>query len=153
MPELFYSPEELLIELTPQRKTKKVVFTNGCFDILHPGHIKVLSDAAALGDILIVGLNSDSSVRKLKGSLRPVMPEQDRAALLLAVKYVNYVIVFDDETPLNLIRSLKPDYLVKGSEYALGDIVGEEYVKNTVRIIMEPGYSTSSIIRKIRENE
>ena len=149
MTELFYSVENLLKKLDPFRDDKKVVFTNGCFDILHPGHIKIITAAASLGDILIIGLNSDSSVRNLKGSSRPILNERDRAALLMALKGVDYVIVFNEETPLDLIKRIKPEVLVKGSEYTKDKIVGEEYAGETVRINMEKGFSTTSIVDRI----
>ena len=115
MPNLFYSVEELLKKLGPLRENKKLVFTNGCFDILHPGHVKVVNSAAALGDILVIGLNSDSSVKKLKGPSRPIINEQDRARMLLALKGVGFVIIFREETPLELIQAIRPDVLMKGS--------------------------------------
>ncbi|NLB34295.1 MAG: adenylyltransferase/cytidyltransferase family protein [Elusimicrobia bacterium] len=149
MPNLFYSVEELLKKLGPLRENKKLVFTNGCFDILHPGHVKVVNSAAALGDILVIGLNSDSSVKKLKGPSRPIINEQDRARMLLALKGVDFVIIFKEETPLELIKAIRPDVLMKGSEYTIDKIVGEEYSGETVRVKMEKGLSTSSIIERI----
>ena len=105
-------------------KDKKIVFTNGCFDILHPGHIHILSKAKSLGDILVVGLNSDLSVKKLKGDKRPLVGEDDRSRVLLSLRFVDYVIIFNELTPLKVIKKIKPDYLVKGGDYIENDIVG-----------------------------
>ena len=105
-------------------KDKKIVFTNGCFDILHPGHIHILSKAKSLGDILVVGLNSDLSVKKLKGDKRPLVSEDDRSRVLLSLRFVDYVIIFNELTPLKVIKKIKPDYLVKGGDYNENDIVG-----------------------------
>jgi len=102
----------------------RIVFTNGCFDLLHPGHLNTLTQARALGDVLIVGLNSDASVRRLKGSQRPIMGEQDRATVLMGLEVVDYVILFGDDTPATLIATLQPDVLVKGGDYAIEEIVG-----------------------------
>ena len=132
---------------------KKLVFTNGCFDILHPGHIRYLNDAAALGDKLIVGLNSDSSVRTIKGSNRPVFNEEFRKSMLEGLRAVDVVVLFSEETPLKLIRLIKPDFLVKGGDYSVEEVVGAEYVQSyggEVRILsFVEGYSTSSIIDHI----
>jgi len=134
----------------PRQAGKKVVFTNGCFDILHPGHVVLLERSKNLGDILVVGLNSDGSVRRLKGRPRPVLPERARAEILAALECVDYVVVFREDTPLRLIQTVRPDILVKGADYKAKQIIGREYVRKVVRIPLEPGYSTSSIIRKIR---
>ncbi len=145
----FYkSAKSLATDLKNIRNSKKIVFTNGCFDILHPGHIYLLEKAASYGDILVVGLNSDNSVRKLKGSSRPVMNEDGRARLLCALRMVDYVVLFDEETPLKVIEKFNPDVLVKGSEYGGGEIVGEDIVPKTIRIKMKAGYSTTQIIKK-----
>ena len=98
-------------------KNKKIIFTNGCFDILHPGHIHILSKAKSLGDILVVGLNSDQSVKKLKGDKRPLISEDDRSRVLLSLRFVDYVIIFNELTPLKVIKKIKPDFLVKGGDY------------------------------------
>ncbi len=149
MNRIYSCPSEFLRKTEEIRKDKKTVFTNGCFDILHPGHIKVLKKAKEYGDILVVGLNSDSSVKKIKGSLRPVNNQKYRAALLSQIRPVDYVIIFDRETPLELIKTLKPQVLVKGGEYSEGKIVGENLVPETVRVKMEEGFSTTAIIKKI----
>jgi D-beta-D-heptose 7-phosphate kinase/D-beta-D-heptose 1-phosphate adenosyltransferase len=132
---------------------ERIVFTNGCYDLLHPGHLALLEEAARLGDALIVGINSDDSVRRLKGPARPVYPETERAEILLAVRWVNYVTVFKEDTPLETIRRIRPDVLVKGSEYGEGEIVGEDFLNSyggrTVRFPMKRGYATSDIIRRI----
>lgn len=134
----------------PFRKGKRVVFTNGCFDLLHRGHVYYLSRARALGDLLVVGLNSDASVRLLKGSGRPVNPQEARAEVLGALAVVDYIIVFEEETPLKLITHLKPDVLVKGGDYQVEEIVGFKEVKSwggqVITISLLEGYSSSSII-------
>ena len=131
-------------------ENKKIVFTNGCFDIIHPGHIHVLSQAKLLGDILVVGLNSDKSVKKLKGKERPFVNEFDRAKILLSIKYVDYVIIFDELTPRKIIEKIKPDTLVKGGDYIVDDIVGSKFVINSggrVEIVkFLDGYSSSNYI-------
>lgn len=132
------------------RKEKTIVFTNGCFDILHPGHIHLLKEAASFGDILIAGLNSDESVKKLKGAERPLMDEKSRAEVLSSVRYVDFVIIFNEETPLNLIKGLCPDVLVKGDEYGSGEIVGEDIAGTTRRVEMRNGFSTTSTIERIK---
>ena len=132
----------------------RVVFTNGVFDLLHPGHVDVLLGARRYGDALIVGLNSDASVRRLKGPDRPVRSEADRAYVLGAVEAVDCVVVFDDDTPLELVRSLRPDVLVKGGDYTEETIVGSADVRSwggDVRIIsLTPGQSTTNIIQALR---
>lgn len=137
-----------------KRKGRKVVFTNGCFDILHVGHVTYLKRARRLGDILIVGLNSDSSVRAIKGNGRPINPELDRALVLSALYFVDYVAIFGEETPEMLIMELKPDVLVKGADWKAKDIVGAAFVRSyggrVVRIPFVSGYSTSSTIKKLR---
>ncbi|MBK7761930.1 MAG: D-glycero-beta-D-manno-heptose 1-phosphate adenylyltransferase [Bacteroidetes bacterium] len=133
--------------------SKKVVFTNGCFDIMHRGHNTYLLQAAELGNRLVVGLNSDSSVRRLKGEKRPVVDEYSRALNLAMHTYIDAVILFEEETPLNLIERLRPDVLVKGGDYRLETIVGAETVLNyggRVEIIpFLPGYSTTAILEKM----
>ena len=130
-----------------------IVFTNGCFDIIHRGHIEYLAQAASLGNRLIVGLNADSSVAKLKGPNRPVNDEQSRAEVLAAFSFVDAVILFTEDTPLNLITAIKPDFLVKGGDYTPDKIVGADVVKNnggSVQVIsFVTGFSSSSIINKI----
>jgi rfaE bifunctional protein nucleotidyltransferase chain/domain len=131
-----------------------VVFTNGCFDLLHPGHVRCLADARALGDLLIVAVNSDRSVRGSKGTDRPLVPEQDRAEVLAALASVDYVTIFDEPTPRELIARVLPNILVKGADWALDQIAGREEVEaaggKVVSIPLAPGYSTTNIVNKIR---
>ena len=135
-------------------KEDKIVFTNGCFDILHKGHIEYLAKAANLGDVLIVGLNSDESVRRLKGEDRPVLDEESRAMALASIGFVDNVVIFDEDTPYELIKKIQPDVLVKGADYNEDDIVGADIVKakggeiKTIEFV--DGYSTSKIIDKIK---
>ena len=137
-----------------ENNNKKIVFTNGCFDILHIGHIQYLREAAKLGDILVIGLNSDSSVKRLKGDGRPVNNQDDRAELLAALGFVDYVVVFDEDTPLNLIKMIQPDVLVKGGDYVNEYVIGTREVENRggklVLIPFSEGKSTTGIINKIR---
>ena len=134
-----------------RKKNTNIVFTNGCFDLLHQGHLDLLSKASTYGDILIVGLNSDSSVRKIKGKERPIENEKIRAKNLLKLKYVNYVIIFNSETPRDLIKTIMPNVLVKGGDYNNTTIVGaKEVISNGGKVEIIPlteGYSTSSIIK------
>ena len=139
--------------LTAYRKENfKLVFTNGCFDLLHKGHLDLLSNAAGFGDKLFVGLNSDKSVKKLKGDSRPKQNERTRAQNLLELKYVNHVIIFEDLTPQKLIHTISPDVLVKGGDYKESEIVGAKNVISSggvVKIVpLTPGFSTTSIIEK-----
>ena len=139
--------------LTAYRKENfKLVFTNGCFDLLHKGHLDLLSNAAAFGDKLFVGLNSDKSVKKLKGDSRPIQNEKIRAQKLLELKYVNHVIIFEDLTPQKLVHAISPDVLVKGGDYKKSEIVGAKHVISSggvVKIVpLTPGFSTTSIIEK-----
>ena len=135
------------------RQGKVVVFTNGCFDILHRGHVEYLWQARQLGDVLMVGLNDDDSVRRLKGEGRPLMPQEDRAYLLAALMMVDYVCLFSEDTPLQLIQAVQPDVLVKGSDYETHQIVGKDVVEKrggTVQTVeLVEGRSTTNIIRKI----
>ncbi|MCX7927567.1 MAG: D-glycero-beta-D-manno-heptose 1-phosphate adenylyltransferase [Candidatus Omnitrophica bacterium] len=132
---------------------KKIVFTNGCFDLLHYGHAKYLEDARRLGDILIVGVNTDTSVKRLKGERRPIIEERYRALLVAALESVDYVVLFKEDTPESLIRSLRPDVLVKGADWQTKDIVGARFVQSyggkVVRIKLVKGFSTTAIIKKI----
>lgn len=137
------------------RATKDtIVFTNGCFDLLHEGHLGLLLAAAEMGSRLIVGLNSDSSVKKLKGENRPVQSQQSRARLLAAMPFVSAVIIFDEETPLSLIETILPEVLVKGGDYTIATIVGaNEVIANGGKVVTVPivvGFSTSGIIEKIK---
>lgn len=134
---------------------KKIVFTNGCFDLMHAGHIDYLQKARRLGDVLIVGLNTDASVRKLKGEGRPIINQKDRAKILSALECVNHVVFFDELTPANIIKFVRPDVLVKGADYKINEIVGNDTVNNyggkVVTIPLVKGKSTSSIIKKIKK--
>jgi D-beta-D-heptose 7-phosphate kinase/D-beta-D-heptose 1-phosphate adenosyltransferase len=138
-----------------KRNGRRVVFTNGCFDLLHPGHLRGFELARELGDVLIVGLNSDASVRQLKGPGRPVIPERERAEILAALESVDAVIIFDELTPREVISRLLPDVLVKGGDWPGDQIVGREEVEaaggRVVSVPLVPGYSTSAILQKIRE--
>ena len=129
---------------------KKIVFTNGCFDILHKGHVSYLNQARQLGDVLIIGLNSDASVKRLKGTSRPVNDQEARATVMAALKAVDYVVIFDEDTPYNLIREVKPDVLVKGGDYAIEQIVGREFARQTVTIPFVDGFSTTQTIEKMK---
>ena len=134
-----------------QGANNKVVFTNGCFDILHPGHFQYLKQSKDLGDFLIVGINSDSSVKKLKGTSRPINKEQVRCQNLTKLDYVDAVIIFNEDTPIQLIKRLKPNILTKGGDYQESDIVGSKFVEKSggqVKILpLLKGYSTTNIIR------
>ncbi len=135
---------------------QRIVFTNGCFDLLHPGHVSLLHQARHLGDRLIVGLNTDASIRRLKGDQRPILPGHDRAAILSALEDVDMVVFFDEDTPLNLIGQLKPDILVKGADYRVADVVGKSIVESyggQVRLVdILEGHSTTAIARKLSAN-
>ena len=150
------SQEQLRQELLRLRgEGKKIVFTNGCFDILHVGHASYLAEAKKTGDILVLALNSDSSVRAIKGEKRPLIPEGERAYMVASLEVVDYVTVFTEETPLRLIDYLMPDILVKGGDWAEGDVVGRESVKKWGgRVVIIPqveGLSTTNIVEKIRK--
>lgn len=132
---------------------RRIVFTNGCFDILHRGHIEYLSKAHDLGDALIIGINSDASVRQIKGQGRPVQDEQSRLLALASLRFVEAVVIFDQDTPLELISMVKPQVLVKGADYQEKDIVGAEVVRQNggevVSIELSPGFSTTALLEKI----
>ena len=144
-------------ELMSDLKLRKldVVFTNGCFDIIHPGHIHILEEAKSNGDVLIVGLNSNRSVKNLKGESRPINSESDRIKILCSIKHVDYVIVFDEDTPIELIELIKPNFLVKGGDYNKSEIVGADLVEknggSVIIIDLLGGYSTSSIIDRLEK--
>jgi rfaE bifunctional protein nucleotidyltransferase chain/domain len=146
---------EQLIQRFGRPRTERVVFTNGCFDILHRGHVEYLSAARALGDALVIGLNTDASVRRLKGEGRPVNQEEDRALVLAALEAVDAVVHFDEDTPLELITALLPDVLVKGGDYTIDTIVGaREVVAAGGEVVVAPllaGRSTTSILKRARE--
>jgi D-glycero-beta-D-manno-heptose 1-phosphate adenylyltransferase len=137
-----------------RRDGKRVVFTNGVFDLLHPGHLRYLQHARTLGDALIVGVNSDRSVSANKGPSRPITPEAERAELLAALACVDAVAIFDEDTPAEIIKRIQPDVLVKGADWAADAIVGRDTVEarggKVVRVEIEPGWSTSAIIEKVR---
>ncbi len=139
-----------------QRSKQKVVFTNGCFDIVHLGHVDYLEKARALGDRLVLGLNTDASVSRLKGPQRPVVDEHARARLMAALSFVDTVILFDEPTPKELIEALKPDILVKGDDYTVETIVGADFVitngGEVKTVALVPGYSTTTLINKIKES-
>jgi D-beta-D-heptose 7-phosphate kinase/D-beta-D-heptose 1-phosphate adenosyltransferase len=143
-----------LARFRARNRKKIIVFTNGCFDILHRGHVELLREAKGLGDILVVGLNSDASVRRLKGRGRPLVGERDRAYVLAALEAVDRVVIFGEDTPLEAIRALEPDVLVKGAEYGREEIVGASIVEESggrvKRVPMRKGFSTTSLIRKVR---
>ncbi|GAB1370654.1 D-glycero-beta-D-manno-heptose 1-phosphate adenylyltransferase [Candidatus Kapaibacterium sp.] len=147
---------ELLGELCDElrRSGKKIIFTNGCFDILHVGHTRYLAESKRLGDILIVGLNSDSSVKRLKGDSRPVNSEPDRAEVLSALESVDFVSIFDEDTPYELIKCLIPDVITKGGDYNPDDVVGADIVRanggEVIIINFVEGKSTTSVINKMK---
>ena len=134
---------------------RRIVFTNGVFDVLHPGHVRYLSVARTLGDVLIVAVNSDRSVQAIKGPTRPVNPEAERAEVLLALSSVDMVVIFDEATPHAIISLVRPDILVKGADWAEDDIVGRDVVESrggrVVRVELSPGFSTTRLIQKVRE--
>jgi len=142
-------------EFSSLRKSKKVVFTNGCFDILHVGHVRYLQQAKALGDLLFVGLNSDASVRKLKGESRPIQKEADRAEIMSALSCVDFVTIFSEETPLELIKLVRPDILVKGGDWPIDQIVGGDFVQSiggqVQSLILVEGKSTTKIIESAQK--
>jgi D-beta-D-heptose 7-phosphate kinase/D-beta-D-heptose 1-phosphate adenosyltransferase len=145
----------LCAALAPRRAAgARVVFTNGCFDLLHPGHVRYLAAARALGDVLVVGLNGDASVRRLKGPGRPILTVDERGEVLAALASVDHVVVFDEDTPRDLIVALAPDILVKGSDWEEKDIAGATEVKakggRVERIEIVPGVSTTELLRRIR---
>jgi rfaE bifunctional protein nucleotidyltransferase chain/domain len=147
--------ELVVIRKQLKREGKRVVFTNGCFDILHRGHVEYLTKARALGDVLFVGVNTDASVRRIKGQKRPIICQEDRAYVLAALQAVDYVCLFEEDTPQKLIESIVPDVLVKGSDWAIDSIVGREIVEEaggkvqTIEFVSER--STTDIVKKIVE--
>ena len=150
------SLHDAILQFGPaKRNGRRVVFTNGCFDLLHPGHIETLEKARSLGDVLVVGVNSDRSVREMKGTGRPILPERERAEILAALESVDAVVVFDEPTPKEIISALLPDVLVKGGDWASNQIVGREEVEaaggKVISIPVLAGYSTSAILEKIRQ--
>ncbi|MGY8988716.1 MAG: D-glycero-beta-D-manno-heptose 1-phosphate adenylyltransferase [Flavobacteriales bacterium] len=152
-----YSLSDLKIQSDKWKENgEKIVFTNGCFDLVHRGHIEVLANTADLGDRLIIGLNSDSSIKNLKGENRPIINETSRSILLSSLQFVDAIVFFSDETPLNLIKTLIPDILAKGGDYKVTDIAGNEVVlENGGEVILVPfidGFSSTNIIEKIKES-
>ena len=135
-----------------RRQGKTIVFTNGVFDIIHMGHVHYLSKAKAMGDVLIIGLNTDASVRKIKGPGRPINRQSDRAGVLSALEFVDYVVYFSEETPARLIRQVRPDVLVKGADYRISEIVGADFVTSyggkVKRIALLPGRSTTRLMSR-----
>ena len=152
------SMEEAILRFGRQKRNgRRVVFTNGCFDLLHPGHIQSLEQARALGDALIVGINGDASIRQLKGPGRPILPELERAEILAALECVDGVVIFHELTPREIIAALLPDILVKGGDWAGDQIIGREEVEaaggHVVSVPVVPGYSSTAILEKIRTIE
>ncbi|MGA9364709.1 MAG: D-glycero-beta-D-manno-heptose 1-phosphate adenylyltransferase [Bacteroidota bacterium] len=150
----FLSLEELLpIRNTLHREGKRVVFTNGCFDLLHRGHVEFLNRARGFGDVLVVGLNSNESMRRIKGKRRPIVSEEDRAFIISNLAAVDYVSLFEEDTPLKMITALLPDVLVKGADWGVGEIVGKEVVEAAgglvANIPLVPNRSTTDIVKKI----
>ncbi|HXF05117.1 MAG TPA: D-glycero-beta-D-manno-heptose 1-phosphate adenylyltransferase [Blastocatellia bacterium] len=151
---LIVDPETLVaIRQDLRQRGKRVVFTNGCFDLLHPGHVRLLAEAKHLGDVLIVALNSDRSVRQLKGAGRPILSQEERCEIVAALEMVDYVTTFDELTPRELIRKLLPDVLVKGGDWSIEEIVGREDVQahggQVLSLPFVPGYSTTRMIERI----
>lgn len=154
MGKVIHSWKDLSADLAQYRAGRKVVFTNGCFDILHVGHIRYLQEARAQGDMLVIGLNTDQSVKRLKGPDRPLQNENARAEILAALACVDYVTLFDEETPEKLIHEIRPDVLVKGGDYSIETIVGAPFVQSyggeVKALQFVDGYSTTSIIKKMK---
>ena len=150
--------QDELIQMTAREKSRghRVVFTNGCFDLLHPGHVRCLAEARALGDVLVVAVNSDRSVRGNKGPERPLVSEQDRAEVIAALACVDYVTIFDESTPRELISRVLPSILVKGADWALDEVAGREEVEaaggRVMSIPLAQGYSTTNIVQRIRNS-
>ncbi|MDD5020600.1 MAG: adenylyltransferase/cytidyltransferase family protein [Endomicrobiaceae bacterium] len=134
-----------------KKQGKKIVFTNGCFDLIHVGHVSLFQKAKTLGDILIVAINSDKSLAGLKGPKRPLVPQTDRVKLLSAIDVIDYVVIFGEQTPYQLLKKLTPDILVKGGDYKTEDIIGREFVKQVYRYPLVKGKSTSNLIKLIVE--
>ena len=149
----YLKEKDLLTALESERSQKKIVFTNGCFDILHIGHVRYLQEARSLGDCLVVGLNSDASVKRLKGESRPVQCEEDRGEVLAALECVDYVVLFGEDTPQKLIEAVKPNILVKGGDWPVDKIVGAQFVMDSGGEVKTLQFvenrSTSSILEKV----
>ena len=144
-----------LLEKLPalRRQGKIIAFTNGCFDLMHIGHVKYLEDAGKDGRVLIVGLNSDSSIRSIKGPSRPIVEQKSRAAVLAALENVDFVVIFNEDTPYKTIAAIKPDILIKGADWKGKSVVGEDLVKKVEFVKYIPGFSTTNIIEKIIKSE
>ena len=153
MGQFFPDQSTFLKTLTTLRKNKKIVFTNGCFDLLHVGHIRYLKEARAKGDFLVVAINSDSSVKKLKGPTRPIQAETDRAEILAALESVDATVIFSEDTPENIITQIRPDVLVKGGDWKINQIVGGDFVQSyggqVLSLVFIDGKSTTLIVSKI----
>jgi rfaE bifunctional protein nucleotidyltransferase chain/domain len=138
-------------------KRRKIVFTNGCFDLVHRGHLHILRQAKAAGDLLIVGINTDRSVRMIKGALRPILPEADRSELIAALEMVDYVVLFDEPTPIDLLSAVKPDVLAKGGDWGRDQVVGADVVEKAGgQVALIPylkGFSTTEVIERIRKQD
>lgn len=149
--------EIVAIAAAARQQGKKVVFTNGCFDLVHRGHLHILRGARAAGDLLIVGINTDRSVRIIKGATRPILSENDRSELIASLEMVDYAVLFDDPTPLALIAAIKPDVLVKGGDWGPDQVVGADVVRqNGGQIVLVPylkGFSTTEIIERIQKED
>jgi len=148
--------DELILHVAERKRNgQRVVFTNGCFDLLHPGHARLLEQARGLGDVLVVGLNSDASVRAIKGAGRPVIPEAERAEVLAALACVDYVALFDEPTPQQIIARVLPDVLVKGADWGADEIVGRAEVEaaggRVEQVELQPGWSTTAILERMRK--
>ena len=148
--------ERLLVKLTDwKEENKKIVFTNGCFDLIHLGHIEVIARSADLGDILIIGVNTDNSIKRLKGKNRPIVEEISRAKQLAALEFVDAVVFFDQDTPIDLIKMINPNVITKGGDYKTDQVIGNDIVtQNNGEVVIIPltqGYSTTSILEKIRD--
>jgi D-beta-D-heptose 7-phosphate kinase/D-beta-D-heptose 1-phosphate adenosyltransferase len=155
LPNFFPDAEALKAALVPRPRT--LCFTNGCFDLLHPGHVQYLEDARALGEFLVVGLNSDASVARLKGPSRPVQDQWARARILLGLRSVDAVVLFEEDTPFNLISVIRPDVLIKGGDYSPDGVIGRDLVESRggrlALIPFLPGHSTSVIVERIRSGQ
>jgi rfaE bifunctional protein nucleotidyltransferase chain/domain len=138
-------------------KNRKIVFTNGCFDVLHRGHVDYLATASELGDLLVIGLNTDESVKKLKGPARPYLDEETRAYILAAMSFTSAIILFEEDTPIRLIEKVRPDVLVKGSDYKPSEIVGHDLVTSwggkVLTVDLTPGYSSTQVIGKLTDKQ
>ena len=148
--------ERLLVKLTDwKEENKKIVFTNGCFDLIHLGHIEVIARSADLGDILIIGVNTDNSIKRLKGKNRPIVEEISRAKQLAALEFVDAVVLFDQDTPIDLIKMINPNIITKGGDYNTDQVIGIDIVtQNDGEVVIIPltqGYSTTSILKKIKD--